>query len=77
MKFPRFNELEKLPKQELFAKLGDLKKQLIKINAQIAMGTVPENPGAIKPLKKTIAKIQMLLACQNSGDRQGKQPKRG
>ena len=32
----------------------------MKVNAQIAMGTVPENPGRIKEIKKTIARIKNL-----------------
>ncbi len=62
MKFPKFHELKRMQSTELIAKLEELKKQLLKTNAQIGMGTVPENPGSIKPLKKTIAKIEMLLA---------------
>lgn len=41
-------------------KFIELKKELIKINAQIAMGTVPENPGKIKEIRKTIARIKTL-----------------
>ena len=41
-------------------KLRELSKELIKINAQIAMGTVPENPGKIKEIKRTIARIKTM-----------------
>lgn len=60
-KFPKMRELKKLTIEEMKAKMEDLNKQLIKINAQVAMGTVPQNPGSIKPLKKTLAKIKVLL----------------
>jgi len=43
--------------KKLDERLLDLRKELIKINAQVAVGTLPENPGRIKEIKKTIAKI--------------------
>ncbi len=48
-------------KQELDNKLFELKKDLIKINAQIAAGTVPENPGNVKNVKKTVARILTIM----------------
>ena len=51
------NELMKLGDKELKDKLKELKKELIKVNAQIATGTVPENPGNVKNIKKNIARI--------------------
>jgi len=41
-------------------KLNELRIELIKINAQISMGTVPENPGKIKEIKRTIARIKTI-----------------
>jgi len=38
-------------------KLADLKKELMKINSQIATGTVPKSPGKVREIKRTIAKI--------------------
>lgn len=48
--------------ESLGNKILELKKELIKINAQIAIGTVPKNPGQVRNIKKTIAKI---LTIQN------------
>ncbi len=42
-------------------KLSELKKELIKINAQIAMGTLPRSPGGIKEIKRTVTKLIMIL----------------
>ncbi len=42
-------------------KMNDLKKELIKINSQIAMGTLPQSPGRIKEIKRTVAKLNMIL----------------
>jgi len=55
------NELKLMQKQELEDKLKELKKELMKENAQIAIGTVPKNPGKIKQIKKTIARIIFML----------------
>ena len=38
-------------------KLNELRKELIKINSQVSMGTLPENPGRIKEIRRTIARI--------------------
>ncbi len=54
----RKNELKQMNEKALSDKLLELKKELVKINAQIAMRTTPENPGRIREIKKTIAKIE-------------------
>ena len=54
-------DLRNLNRQELNTKLFELKKNLIKINAQIAAGTVPENPGNVKNVKKTVARILTIM----------------
>lgn len=43
--------------QALDNKLSDLRRELMLVNAQISAGTVPENPGRVKEIKKTIARI--------------------
>ena len=58
----KFKELKALPKEELQGKLLELKKELMKENAQVAIGTVPKNPRKLRNSKKTIAKINMILA---------------
>ena len=50
-------EIRAASKPELEAKLADLKKELMKENAQIRIGTTPANPGKVKQIKKMIAKI--------------------
>ena len=54
-------ELRKMNNSELQNKLVELKKDLIKINAQVAAGTVPENPGNVKNIKKTVARIYTII----------------
>ncbi len=50
-------EIRKMKDEELDKKLFDLKKELMKANAQIAQGTAPDKPGRIKEIKRTIARI--------------------
>ena len=42
---------------EMENKSSELKKELMKINSQIAIGTVPKSPGKVKEMKRTIAQI--------------------
>jgi len=49
--FKQMNEVQ------LNEKLVDLRKELMKINTQISTGTTPENPGKVREVKKTIARL--------------------
>ncbi len=42
---------------DLENKIVELKKELMKIKSQIALGTVPKNPSKVKEIMRTIAKI--------------------
>ncbi|MBS3095231.1 50S ribosomal protein L29 [Candidatus Woesearchaeota archaeon] len=53
----RKSELKVIKVEEASNKLVELKKELMKYNAQIAIGTVPENAGKIREIKKTIARL--------------------
>lgn len=46
---------------DLESKLVDLRKDLMKENAQIALGTNPKSPGKLKNTKKTIARILTII----------------
>jgi len=50
-------ELKSLNEADLHVKMIELKKDMMKINAQIAIGTIPKSPGKIKEIRRTIAKI--------------------
>lgn len=56
-------ELKQLSKEELLNKIDDLKKDLMKINTQVATGTTVKESGQIKKIKRTIARI--LTAIKN------------
>jgi large subunit ribosomal protein L29 len=57
----KIKEIESMGNDELKSKLEELKKDLIKHNAQIATGTNPKSPGQVKVIKKTVARILTVL----------------
>lgn len=57
----KIKELRTLPKEELEKKLAELRIGIMKDNTQIALGTLPKNPGKVKILRKTVARILTLL----------------
>jgi large subunit ribosomal protein L29 len=54
-------DLKSKKEEELRSLLSDSKKELIKLNTQVATGTTLKNPGQVKKTKKTIARILTLL----------------
>lgn len=57
----KIKELRKMDKNTMDSKIAELKKDLMKLNAQVATGTIPENPGRIRSIKKTFARINTIL----------------
>jgi len=53
----KLSEIKQMDEKTLTSKLNEFRNELIAINAQVAMGTLPENPGRIREIKKTIAKL--------------------
>ncbi len=51
-------EIHSMKPEELEAKILELRKELMKLNAQVAVGATPKNPMQIKQAKKTIARIK-------------------
>jgi len=62
----RRNEFKQLNIQSAEEKMKELRKELMKVNSQIAMGTMPENPGRVKEIKKTIAKLIIFIKYKKS-----------
>jgi len=58
-------EIRSMDKGTLNEKIIELKKELVKVNAQVATGTALKNPGQVKKIKKTLAKI---LTISNQKD---------
>ena len=54
-------ELKQKTKEELKVQLNESKKELIKLNTQVATGTTLKSPGQVKNTKKLIARILTIL----------------
>ena len=50
-------EIRNMDKDTLNEKILELKMELIKVNAQVAVGTALKNPGQVRKINKTIARI--------------------
>lgn len=55
-------ELHQMSAGDLKLKVADLKKDLIKHNAQVALGANVKNSMAIRNLKKDIARVLTILS---------------
>lgn len=56
----RSSQITALPDAELQQRLDELRRELIKLNAQVATGTVPKNPGQIRQTRRTVARIRTV-----------------
>tara|TARA_Y100000310_G_C20576808_1_gene760851 strand:- start:579 stop:782 length:204 start_codon:yes stop_codon:yes gene_type:complete len=54
-------ELRELPVPELLSRLKEFKKELLKLNVEVATGANPSSPGKLKQTKKNIARIFTLI----------------
>ncbi len=54
-------ELRALSIPEMKVRKQELQKELLKMNAQVAMGTNPQSPGRVRLTKKNIARILTLI----------------
>jgi len=51
------NQLKEMSHDDIVKRLSELKLELSKDRGQIAIGGSPSNPGRVKEVKKTIARI--------------------
>jgi large subunit ribosomal protein L29 len=56
----KIKEIRKLKKEDLDKKLNEAKTELVTLQGQAKTGTPPKNPGQIKKLRRTIARINTL-----------------
>lgn len=54
-------ELKGMRAEEMNTKVRELRKELVKHNAQISTGTPPKSPGLVREIKKTIARLQTRI----------------
>ena len=64
-------ELRLMNEIDLENKLIELKKELMKLNSQIAIGTAPKNPVKVKEIKRTVAKILTIKQEKLSKQKRG------
>jgi len=50
-------QLKELNREDIQKRLGELRLELAKEKGQIAIGGTPTNPGKVKEIKRTIARI--------------------
>ncbi len=53
-------ELRNMSPDELGEELGDLQSELVRERGIVIAGGAPENPGRIRELRKTIARIKTI-----------------
>ena len=56
----RYKDALKLSEKELANQKLELEKEQMRLNSQVASGTAPENPGRIKEIRRTLARIKMI-----------------
>jgi len=56
----RPDEIRDMTPSEQVEKIHDLKREVAKEKGQIAIGGFPENPGRIKEIRRTIARIKTI-----------------
>ncbi len=54
-------ELRTLSPEELEKRMGEFKKELLKLRAQVSGGSSIQNPGNLRNNKRNIARIKTLL----------------
>lgn len=58
----RRDEIRDMDVEEIDEKIAELKQELLKINTTIASGGAPDNPGKIKAIRRTIARMKTIKA---------------
>lgn len=59
-----YKKLKTTSREDLTKKREEIYKELIKDRTQVALGTMPKNPSKLRVAKKTIARINQILASE-------------
>ena len=59
-------ELIKLQESELNSKISELRKELMKLRAQVSRGSPLENPGRIRAIKRDVARMLTVLTIKKT-----------
>lgn len=62
----RNNELKDMALGQIEAKIGELETEYGKMRSQIRSGGAPENPGKIREIKRTIARLKHIYKEKGS-----------
>ena len=57
----RMSQIREMSREEQERRLGEFRPELSKVNTMIKAGGSIENPGRVKALKKTIAKVLTVM----------------
>jgi large subunit ribosomal protein L29 len=57
----RSDEIRNMPEAEIRERLTDLQEELAGEKATMALGSPPQNPGRIREIRRTIARILTIL----------------
>ncbi|MBU7043146.1 MAG: 50S ribosomal protein L29 [Theionarchaea archaeon] len=68
----RTEDIRDMNLDEMKEKLGELRAEYSKEQALLATGTAPENPGRIKTLRRTIARLHTILYQREEEERLNK-----
>ncbi len=63
------NVLKNITKDEIDKRLKELYKELMKFNSQRAVGAAIENPGRIREIRRTIAKLLTINKIKEVNDK--------
>ncbi len=65
----RSEEIRDMPLEEMVEKRGELRAEYSKEQALLATGTAPENPGRIRALRRTIARLNTIIQQREEQER--------
>jgi large subunit ribosomal protein L29 len=68
----RAEDIRDMTLEEMNEKKGELKAEYSKEQALLATGTAPENPGRIKALRRTIARLNTIIYEREEEERLNK-----
>lgn len=60
-------EIKKMRKEELLKKLEEIRRELMIVESKKASGASPDNPGKVRHLRKTIARILTEINRREKG----------
>ena len=60
-------DIKNMNKEEMKKKMAELKMELMKLKSQVSRGTPPENPGRIRSIKRTIARMLTFMNQKTGG----------